>query len=77
VDPLPDGALTHAERLRDVPPRLGAAGDPVDERLSTARSGPGRLVDVHPSLLAEKGGGLATTSLPDEARVNNLLRLHI
>jgi hypothetical protein len=38
--------------------------------------GPGMLVDVHPSLRAGVVGCLATTSLPDEARVNNLLRLH-
>jgi hypothetical protein len=35
------------------------------------------LVDVHPSLRAGVVGCLVTTSLPDEARVNNLLRFHI
>src|SRR5262245_4910231 len=37
LDPLPDGPLTHAERLRHVPPRLGPAADALDEGLSTAR----------------------------------------
>jgi hypothetical protein len=33
------------------------------------------LVDLHPSLVSGVVGGVATTSLPDEARMNNLLRL--
>src|SRR5262245_1572456 len=76
LDPLADGPLTHPEGLRHVPPGFGAAGHAVDQGLSTARGGPGMLMDVHPSLRPGMVGCFATTSLPDEARVNNLLRLH-
>ena len=76
ADPLAHGPVADAERLGHVPGRFGALLDALDESRSTAGRGLGILVDVHPGLRAGVVGGVATTSLPDEARVNNLLRLH-
>jgi hypothetical protein len=60
--------------LGHVAHRFGALLQALDELRSTVRRGPGiPVMFIRASRLVV--GGVATTSLPDEAPVNNLLTL--
>jgi hypothetical protein len=76
LHPLAHRAPRDAGAGGDGPHGLAALQHPADQGRSTLGRRPGILVNVHPSLRAGVVGCFATTSLPDEARVNNLLRLH-
>ena len=73
--PLANGALGDPERLghdADWLLRLRQASNNLG---STVGCRPGILVTVHPGLLCQVWG-LATTSLPDRVRMDNLLSFH-
>ena len=74
--PLPNRALRDAERLGHDSDGLPLLRQTSYDLGSTVGRRPGILVTVHPGLLWRQVWGLATTSLPDRVRMDNLLSLH-